>query len=93
MYNIKLKIISQDIDEKENGTYKFEFEENNEIKFTAIKKLDNLIQDFFDNYHKYYFDKWESTNKEKFIQKNISNEILDYTIYLVINSYEDIEKV
>lgn len=93
MYNIKIKIISQDIDEKENGIYKFELEENNEIKFTAIKNFGNLTEDFLDNYHKYYFDKWESPNKEYFIvEENINNEILDYDTHLLINNYGDIEK-
>lgn len=93
MYNVKIKLISKNVDEKENGTYKFELEENNEIKFTAIKNFGNLTEDFLDRVHKYYFDKWDSPNKEYFIvAENITDGILDYDTHLVINSYEDIEK-
>lgn len=93
MYNIEVKIISQNIDEKENGTYKLQLKENDEIKFTAIKNFGSLTEDFLDNYHKYYFDKWESPNKEYFIvEENINNEILDYDTHLLINNYGDIEK-
>lgn len=45
-YNVKIKIISQDLDEKENGIYKFELEENNEVHFTAIKNFGSLTEDF-----------------------------------------------
>lgn len=93
MYNVKIKLTSQDIDEKENGVYKFELVENNEIKFTAIKNFGNLTEDFLNRSHKYYFDKWDSPNKEYFIvEENITDGMLDYDTYLVINNYEDIEK-
>ena len=93
MYNIKIKLISQDIDGKGNEVYKFELEENNEIKFTAIKNFGNLTEDFLDQSQKYYFDKWNSPNKEYFIvEENITDGILDYDTYLIINNYEDIEK-
>ena len=92
-YNVKIKIISQDIDEKENGIYKFELEENNEVQFTAIKNFGSLTEDFLDNYHKYYFDKWNSPNRGYFIvEENIKDGILDYDTHLIINNYEDIEK-
>lgn len=92
-YNVKIKIISQDLDEKENGIYKFELEENNEVHFTAIKNFGSLTEDFLDNYHKYCFDKWNSPNKEYFIvEENIIDGILDYDTHLIINNYEDIEK-
>ena len=93
MYNIKIKIISQDIDEKENGIYKFELEENNEVQFTAIKNFGSLTEDFLDKSHKYYFDKWDSPNKEYFIvEENTIDEILNYDTHLTINNYEDVEK-
>lgn len=93
MYNVKIKLTSQDIDEKENGVYKFELVENNEIKFTAIKNFGNLTEDFLNRSHKYYFDKWDSPNKEYFIvEENITDGILNYDTHLIINNYEDIEK-
>ena len=93
MYNVKIKVISKNVDEKENGTYKFELEENNEIKFTAIKNFGNLTEDFLDNYHKYLFNKWSSPNKKYFIvEENTIDEILDYDTHLIINNYDEIEK-
>ena len=94
MYNVKTKIVSQDIvDEKGNGVYKLELEDNSEIKFTAIQEARKGKEDFLDNSHKYYFDKWNSPNKKYFIvNENTENEILDYSTYIEINSYEDLEK-
>ena len=94
MYNVKTKIVSQDIvDEKGNGVYKLELEDNSEIKFTAIQETRKGKEDFLDNSHKYYFDKWNSPNKKYFIvNENTENEILDYSTYIEINSYEDLEK-
>lgn len=93
MYNIKIKSISQDTDDKENGTYRFELAENNEIKFTAIKNSGNLAEDFLDNYHKYLFDKWNSPNKKYFIvEENITDGILNYDTHLIVNNYDDVEK-
>ena len=94
MYNVKTKIVSQDIvDEKGNGVYKLELEDNSEIKFTAIQEARKGKEDFLDNSHKYYFDKWNSPNKKYFIvNENTENEILDYSTYIEINNYEDLEK-
>ena len=93
MYNVQIKMISQDIDENENGIYKFELETNKEIKFTAIKNFGSLTEDFLDNCHKYHFNKWESPNKDCFIvEETIKDDILNYDTHLIINNYDDIEK-
>ena len=93
MYNIKTKIISQNNNEKGNGIYRLELKDNSEIKFTAIQAHKKGKEDFLDNCHKYYFDKWNSPNKKYFIiNENIEDEILNYATYIEINSYEDLEK-
>lgn len=93
MYNVKIKVISQDIDEKGNGVYKFELKDNSEIKFTAIKKFGKLEEDFLDNSHKYYFNKWNSEYKKYFeVNTSITDEILDYDTHIEIEKYEDVEK-
>ncbi len=92
MYNTKIDLVNKDIDEKENGRYTFKMSDNNEIQFTAIKKFGNLSEDYSDNCHKYYFEKWESKEKEKFtINETINSNILDYDTYIRINSYEELE--
>lgn len=85
MYHISVDIISKDIDEKENGIYKLNRKDNKDIQFTAIKKFGNLSEDYSDNCHKYYFDKWENTYKDQFIIiENNKEDILDYDTYIEI---------
>lgn len=92
MYNVKIELVSKDVDEKENGKYVFQVSDNNEIQFTAIRKFGNLSEDYSDNCHKYYFEKWESKEKKKFtINETINSNILDYDTYIRINSYEELE--
>ena len=93
MYNTEVDLIYQDIDEKENGKYVFKVSNNNEIKFTAIRKFGSLSEDYSDNCHKYYFERWESKEKENFIiTENKTEDILDYDTYIEIDSYEELEK-
>ena len=93
MYNTKIDLIYKDIDEKENGKYVFQVSDNNEIQFTAIRKFGSLSEDYSDNCHKYYFERWESKEKENFIIiENKTEDILDYDTYIEIDSYEELEK-
>ena len=93
MYNTKIDLIYKDIDEKENGKYVFQVSDNNEIQFTAIRKFGSLSEDYSDNCHKYYFERWESKEKENFIIiENKTEDILDYDTYMKIDSYEELEK-
>lgn len=92
-YNVKIKIISKDVDEKENGTYRLELRDNTEIKFTAIKNYGSLTEDYLDNCQKYYFDKWISLSKQQFIiNENINNGILEFETYIEINTSAELEK-
>lgn len=93
MYNTKVKVISKDIDKEKDGIYKLQVKENKEIEFTAIKDGNSLKEDYLDRTHQYYFNKWNSANKEKFkIEENINNEILEYDTHIEINSCEEIEE-
>lgn len=90
-YNVKVEIIEQQIDEKENGKYFLQLKDNPNIKFTAIKKFGNLTEDYSTRKHKYYFEKWNSDNKKFFkVEENIENDILSYATY--IDGFDDIEK-
>ena len=92
MYSIKVKVISKNVDKEKDGIYRLQLKNNKEIQFTAIKEGNSLKEDYLDRTHLYYFNKWNSNNKEKFkINENINNEILEYDMYIEINSYEDIE--
>lgn len=93
MYQTKVNIISKNIDEKENGTYKLEVKQNNEIQFNAIRKYGSLTEDYSDNCHKYYFNKWDNTKKRNFIiNENITGEILDFDTYIEIHNYNELEE-
>lgn len=94
LYNIKIETISEITDEEENVTYEFQLKDNNEIKFTAIEKRGGVTEDFLATCHKYYFEKWNSPNKEYFtIEENITkNGMLEYDTHIEINSFEDVEK-
>lgn len=90
-YNIKVEIIEQQIDEKENGKYLLQLKDNKDIKFTAIKKFGNLTEDYSTRAHKYYFEKWNDEDKKYFtVEENIENDILYYATY--IDNFTDIEK-
>lgn len=93
MYNTKIDLVNKDIDEKENGRYTFKMSDNNEIQFTAIRRFGNLSEDYMDNCHKYYFDKWENESKSNFVvNENRTGDILEYDTYIKINTYEDLDK-
>ena len=92
MYNIKIREVSRDTDEKENGRYTFILKDNEEITFTAFKNGGDLIDDYNDNCHKYYFEKWDNEYKNSFvIEEKLINGILNYSTYIEIQSYDEIE--
>lgn len=93
MYNVDIEFSNSYLDDKENGKFIFKLADNNEIYFTAIKKNDSITEDYLDNCHKYFFDKWENVEKEKFIvNENKENNVLEYDTYIEINSFEDIDE-
>lgn len=81
------------MDKEKDGIYRLQVKNNREIQFTAIKAGNSLKEDFLDRTHQYYFNKWNSTSKEKFkIKESINNEILEYDTYIEINNYEEIKE-
>lgn len=91
-YNIKIKVIDKQVDDKKNGKYFLCVKDNPEIKFTAIKQFGNLTEDYSTRTHKYYFEKWQSSNKNYFkVEENIDNDILSYSTYLDIDDFENVD--
>lgn len=93
--NIKAKLISKNVDEKENtGEYFFKIKKLPEIQFKAIKDFGKEKNDLSDNLHKYLFDKWENENKNKFeIYQNTTEEgLLEYKTYININTFEEMKE-
>ena len=93
-HSIKTKIISQETDDKGNGTYIFALKNKEEIQFKAIKEYGKLTEDFEANFQKYLFDTWNSSTKEKFeVEESRDNEgILSYSNYINANSMEEVEE-
>lgn len=92
MYDIKLKTISKETDQGGNGKYIFALKDNKEIVFTAFKSAGKSSNDLMDNCLKYYFNKWQSKNKESFkVNEEIKDELLDYSVYIEIETYKNIE--
>lgn len=93
MYHTKVDLVSKDVDDKENGKYIFKVSDNDEIQFTAIRKYGSLSEDYTDNCHKYYFNKWENEAKSIFVvNENKIGDILEYDTYIEINTAEDLDK-
>ena len=94
MYNIKVKLVSKDVDKEGNGRYIYKLKKNENIKFTVIKNKGDLSEDYVENCHKYYFDKWQSKSKESFtVEEEITEQgLLKYSTYIEIENFQDIEE-
>lgn len=93
MYDIKLEVISKNVDENDNGVYKFTVKDKPEIEFTAIVEWSSMTEDYSDNCQRYYFNNWENHEKS-LIQTNefyTEDGILKYEQYMEITSKEEIE--
>ena len=92
MYNIKIKELSSETDEKGNGKYTFILKNNKNIIFTALKNKGEASNDFLENCHKYCFENWDSEYKNSFIiNEKLVDGLLNYSMYIEINSYSDID--
>lgn len=83
MYNIKVKVLNKEIDDKNNGKYYMMSKKNN-INFTAIKKYGNLADDYSAQCHKHYFELWaklNTNNNFKVIESN-QDGLLNYETYV-----------
>lgn len=92
MYNIKIRELSKETDEKGNGKYLFTLKDNEDIIFTAFKNGGDLLNDYNDNCHKYYFKKWDNEYKNSFVtEEKITEGLLSYSTYIEIQNYDEIE--
>ena len=91
-YKVKVNTISKDVDDNENGDYRLELKKNKDIQFFATKKGNQLQEDLSDNSHRYYFNLWDSSNKNVFtIVEKYNSNFLEYHTYIEINDEEDIK--
>lgn len=92
-YKVKVNTISKDINEKEDGIYKLEVKKNKNIKFTVIKKGNQVQEDLSDKSHKYYFDLWNNPNKNNFtIIEKYNGELLEYHTFILIDDEEELKE-
>lgn len=94
MNHIKIKILSQDTDDRGNGTYIMALKNKQEIQFKAIKDYGKLSDDYHANFQKYIFNNWDNDLKEKFeVKENINNNgLLSYENYIIVDNIEELEK-
>lgn len=96
----KIKIKTKDVDDNENGVYTFIVKDKKEIEIHAIKKWGTVQHDAESQYFKYYFERWEDSEKEKFIvdegyvdtssyEDKTTNWLLDYNTYIEVNNYQE----
>lgn len=92
MYHIKIKEISKDVNEYDNGKYIFALKDNTEIQFNAYVEWTSMVEDYTDNCQKYYFEHWQNENKLQIkTEETYTNNILKYEQYIEINNKEEIE--
>ena len=90
-YNIKISVLSKEVDQNGNGKYLCTLKDNLELKFWVIKNYSKIEDDFYSKSLKFYFDRWHDIDKDKFIvQESYENELLDYKTYININDIKDI---
>lgn len=90
----KLKLVSCDVDEKGNGTYVFRSKKIPEIEVHAIRyDIDSWDEDSNSRILKYFFEKWNNKEKDKFEieEKYDNNRLLKYDLYIDINDYDEFE--
>ena len=90
MYGVDIKIISKDVDEKENGLYTVKDKENN-VTFHVRKNFGKMTEDYFACILKSKFEKWESKSKESFIvEEKIENNMQNYNVYIEIENEDEL---
>lgn len=92
--HIKVKVISQNFDEYGNGECYLKLKKFSEIKFKAIKKWGEVINDYESQLHKYLFENWNNSKKDKFtiIEKITEDGFLEYETYIEISNIEEYEE-
>lgn len=91
-YNMEVMMVSKV--EKEITEYIMAPKENLEITFKAIRNSATSYQDdYTDQSQKYFFEKWDSPNKNIFqIEDSIKEGFLEYSMYIEIKQYTQLEK-
>lgn len=89
-YQIKAEILGEDVNRKGNGKYQFKVV-NKGIQFTVIKKTKSITDDFLARSHKYYFELWDSEDKNDFtVKEKVKNDLLYYETY--IENFDNMEE-
>ena len=102
IYHGKYVIVSEDIDEKENGYYKISFKDNQEIVFNGYHKWPNTNREDSQAHKlKYYFEHLEDYDlKQKFVPKESyykineedEPEFLKYELLISVKNYEGFDE-
>ena len=93
MYNKHIETVSSNTDEDGNGSYKLTVKENSEIIFNVFVNWSEMQEDYSDQCQKYYFNKWQNSEKSKLITEETYNEngILTYSQYIEVQTEEEVQ--
>lgn len=100
IYNDEVKFISDKTYWRGNGFYILETNDVPNIQMHVVVNGEDISNDFNERYYKYYFEKWENENKNKFIvnetyedytykTKTMKNWLLNYYTYIEVSNYEE----
>lgn len=94
-HSVKFVSDGQELDANGNGRYLLSYKENRNIKFTVIKKGQEIKDDYNDKSLKYCFENWNSENKSIFNVEEYTKEngLLSYTLYANANNFSEIDKI
>ncbi len=94
-YSVEFVSDGQELDANGNGIYLLSNKENRNIKFSVIKKGQEIYDDYCDKSLKYCFDNWKSEYKSIFNVEEYTKEngLLSYTLYANANNFSEINKI
>lgn len=98
-YNEEVEIISEKTYWRGNGFYTLKTKNTPNIEMHVVIDGENTSNDLDDRYYKYYFEKWQNENKNKFVvnesyedytykTKTMPNWQLNYYTYIEVSNYE-----
>ena len=80
----------------EDGSIKYlvKTKDKQEFEFFVVKRYSQMSEDYLSRTLKYYFEKWDNPDKNKFNVKSNTNEkgLLNYQVYMEIDSVDKVDE-
>ena len=99
----EVKLLVRDVDFYGNGLFIYKLKELPQIKIRAIRLYTSGEDDTLDRINKYFFERWQDIDKNKFTAKeeykktsinvnNGENKLINYFTYIEVNNYDELLK-